>query len=428
MRGWPDSLGVLRERDYRLLFGAQAISLLGDGMVNVALAFAVIDLGGGAAEIGVVFTARALALVACLLVGGVVGDRLPRRAVLIATDLTRVASQGALAATLIAGTPSIWVLAALSAITGAASGFFNPTSTAFLPAVVSPEGLQPANALRGLVASIGRIGGPSLAALLVVTAGAGWALAVDAATFAASAALLSRIGVADEAATPGKSFLADLREGWHAFRSRTWLWTFVASAALGNLLYGCWTVVGPLVADRDLGGAGAWGLIMAASGVGGVVGGLLALRARPRRPLLFATLGISIFFVPLALMALGLPAPVIALGTMTSEVGLVLAMTAWESTLQRHVDTATLSRVSAYDWFGSLAFLPLGLALWGPVADAIGYDSALWLAFGLHLATLAPLLAVREIRTLPAFPPAALAGEPTAAGAGSTSSPATRPP
>jgi predicted MFS family arabinose efflux permease len=423
----PDSVAVLREREYRLLFGAQAVSLLGDGMINVALAFAVIGLGGGAPEIGLVFTLRAVALVATLLAGGVVGDRLPRRAVLISADLARVVSQGALAVALIAGAPAFWVIGALSAVTSVATGFFNPTSTAFLPAVVSPARLQQANALRGLVNSIGRIGGPSLAGLLVVTAGAGWALAFDASTFAISAALLSRIHVSDHPEPARKSFVADLKEGWDAFRSRTWLWSFVAWFSFGNLLYGCWAIVGPLVAERDLGGAGPWGLIIAASGAGGVVGGLLALRAHPRRPLLFAACGLSILFVPLALLALGLPAVLIAAGAVVSEVGLVLGLSVWESTLQRHVPAATLSRVSAYDWFGSLAFLPVGLALWGPIADAIGYDSALWLAFGLHVASVIPLLAVREIRRLPAFPPAT-ATAATAAAADSTSSTGPRPP
>jgi predicted MFS family arabinose efflux permease len=364
----------------------------------------------------------------------VVGDRLPRRAVLISADLVRVASQGALAATLIAGDPSFATLAVLSAVTGAASGFFNPTSSAFLPDVVRADRLQHANALRGLVSSFGRIGGPSLAGLLVVTVGVGWALAVDAATFAVSAALLSRIRASGEVAPAPKSFLADLREGWHAFRSRTWLWSFVAWFSFGNLLYGCWQIVGPLVAERDLGGAGPWGLIIAASGAGGVIGGLVALRVSPRRPLLFAALGLSILFVPLALLALGAPVVVIAAGAVASDIGLVLSISVWESTLQRHVEPAALSRVSSYDWFGSLAFLPLGLAVWGPIADAVGYDSALWLAFGLHVASVIPLLAVREIRTLPAFPSepaagaAAQAAAATAAAAGSTSSTAPRSP
>jgi MFS family permease len=403
----PENLSVLRERQYRLLFTGQAVSLLGDGMVNVALAFAVIHLGGGASEIGVVFTARSLALVSCLLVGGVVADRLPRRTILICTDIVRLASQGALAATLIAGGSSVWVVAGLSMVTGAATGFFNPTSSGFLPSIVSPKGLQQANALRGLATSVGRIGGPSIAGLLVATVGAGWAFAVDAATFAVSAALVSRIRAPGRVAVPDATFFADLIAGWQAFRSRTWLWTFISWAAFANLLYGCWTVVGPLIAQRHLGGAGAWGLILAASGIGGLVGGIFALRVHPQRPLLFSAVGLSIFFVPLALLALGLSAGVIAAGAVVAEIGLVLAMTVWESTVQRHVEPAILSRVSAYNWFGSMAFQPVGLALWGPVATVIGYESSLWLAFFLAIGSVLVLMMVREVRTLPPFPPAA---------------------
>src|SRR4051794_31124726 len=199
-RAVPD---VLRERDYRLLFGAQATSLLGDQMVTVALAFGVLGIGGSASDVGLVFAARALALMACLLGGGVIGDRLPRRRVLAATDLVRLASQGLLAAVLIGGGTAIWPVVALSAVTGAASGVFNPTATAFRPAVVAPARLQEANALRSLASSAGRIAGPLLAGVLVATAGAGWALAVDAATYGVSAALVLGIGVAGAPAGVG---------------------------------------------------------------------------------------------------------------------------------------------------------------------------------------------------------------------------------
>src|SRR4051812_14978593 len=420
------SLDILRERDYRFLFGAQAVSFLGDGMVNVALAFAVIGEGGGAPEIALVFTARAAALVSCLLAGGVAGDRLPRRSVLIASDLTRVVSQGVIAAALIAGSPSIAVIALLSAVSGAATAFFNPTATGFLPTVVDAESLQQANALRSLASSVGRVAGPSIAGLLVVTAGAGWALAIDAATFAVSAALLSRIrpGGVRPAAAPAPargSVFADLKDGWQAFRSRTWLWSFVAWFSYGNLLLGCWTVVGPLVAERDLGGAGTWGLIIAASGAGGIAGGIAALRIDPRRPLLYATLCLSIFFLPLALLAASATAPLIAAGAIASEIGVVLGLSVWESTLQREIEPANLSRVSSYDWFGSLAFFPLGIALWGPIAPALGYTTALWLAFALHVVSVIPILAVREIRTL-------RRRTPTAAATGPTTTSATGPP
>ncbi|HSC62158.1 MAG TPA: MFS transporter, partial [Caldimonas sp.] len=166
----PASLEVLRERDYRLLFTGQAVSLLGDGMFNVALAFAVLHLGGSATQVGLVFAARMVPMVGCLLAGGVVADRLPRRAVMVAADVARLASQGAMAALLIAGAAEIWTLAVLAGVTGAATGFFNPASTGLLPAVVAAERLQQANALRGLSMAAGQIAGPILAGVLVAVA------------------------------------------------------------------------------------------------------------------------------------------------------------------------------------------------------------------------------------------------------------------
>ena len=176
-------LEALRERPFRLLFLGQAVSLLGDGMVGVALAFAVLELTGSATDLGIVLAARTVPLVAFLLVGGVWADRLPRRALMVTTDLVRFAAHGAMAALLIAGDPGIWLLAVLAAIAGAASAFFNPAISGIMPAVVSTERLQQANALRGLTEGVGRIAGPALAGVLVVGIGPGWALAVDAATF-----------------------------------------------------------------------------------------------------------------------------------------------------------------------------------------------------------------------------------------------------
>ena len=192
MPGLPESLAVLRLRDFRLLFGAFAVSMVGDRMVSIALAFAVLGLGGSASEVGIVLAARTLPMVGSVLIGGVVADRVSRQRVMVAADLARVVSQGLLAALLIAGEPPIWSLAVLAGLTGAATGFFNPASTGLLPAVVPPEQLQQANGLRATALSGGEIVGPALAGVLVATVGPGWALAIDAATFAVSAAFLVR--------------------------------------------------------------------------------------------------------------------------------------------------------------------------------------------------------------------------------------------
>lgn len=403
----PESLDVLRTREFRLLFSGQAVSVLGDRMAVVALAFAVLEIGGSASDVGLVLAAGAFPLVATVLAGGVVADRVSRRAVMVVADLVRVASQGAMAALLIAGVAEVWMLALLAGATGAATGFFSPASTGLLPEVVLAEQLQPANALRTSAVSTGEILGPVLGGVLVAAAGAGWAIAIDAATFVASAACLAMLRVPARVAAQRSSFVAELREGWVAFRSRRWVWTFVLYFAIVNLLWGAWGALGPIVSERDLGGAAAWGTILTTMGVGALAGSLLAARVNPRRPLLFAALTDGLFVLPLAFIAAAPPVPLIACGALLAGAGMALSISVWESTLQRHVPGESLSRVSSYDWFGSLAFYPLGLAIWGPVAAAIGISVSLWLSFGLAVVATLALLSVPDIRHLPAAPPAA---------------------
>jgi MFS family permease len=412
----PESLDVLRRREFRLLFAGQAVSVLGDRMVAVALAFAVLEIGGSASDVGLVLAAGVFPLVASVLVGGVVADRASRRAVMVAADLVRVASQGAMAALLIAGAADVWMLALLAGVTGTATGFFSPASTGLLPEVVTAEQLQPANALRSSAVSTGEILGPLAAGLLVAAAGAGWAIAVDAVTFAVSAACLVMLRIPARVAARPSSFVADLRDGWVAFRSRRWVWTVVGYFAIGNLLWGAWSALGPVVADRDLGGAAAWGVILTAVGVGALAGSLLSTRVKPSRPLLLAALADGLFVLPLAFMAAATSVPLIACAAALSGAGMAIAISVWESTLQRHIPGESLSRVSSYDWLGSLVFSPLGLVIWAPVGAAIGISVSLWVAFGLSVAAMLVLLAVPDIRHLPATParvpaaPASLVG------------------
>jgi MFS family permease len=405
---------ILRERDYRLLFSGYASSLLGDGMVNVALAFAVLELGGSPSELGIVLAGRTLALVVCLLAGGVVADRISRRAVMVAADVTRLLSQGALAALLISGTAQIWMVVVLTAVTGAATGFFNPASTGLLPLLVKPEQLQEANGLRATAQAVGEILGPLLAGLLVVAASPGWALAIDAATFAISASFLARLTLPPQLRIPTQSFFEDLRAGWGAFTRYTWVWSFVLAVALGNVFWGAWSALGPIVAEKELGGAAAWGTVLAAMGAGGLIGGAMAIRANPRRPMLIVVATGPVFAIPLALLAVHAPVPVLAVATFLSGATVMLGNSIWESTLQRHIAPESLSRVSAYDWFGSLAFYPLGLALWGPVSDRIGLDASLWTAFALWTAVTLAMFAVPDIYRVTNAPPSRGEPEPAA--------------
>jgi len=396
--------GVLRTREFRLLFTAQAVSVLGDRMVAVALAFAVLEIGGSVSDVGLVLAAGTFPLVATVLVGGVVADRVSRRGVMVVADLVRVASQGTMAALLIAGAAEEWMLALLAAIAGAATGFFGPASTGILPEVVLAEQLQPANALRTSAVSAGEILGPILAGVLVAAAGAGWAIGVDAVTFLISAACLLALRVPPRIPRAQRPFVADLREGWDAFRSRRWVWTFVAYFTVVNLLWGAWGALGPIVSADDLGGATAWGFILTAMGIGALAGSLLAARVEPSRPLLLASLTDAIFALPLAFLAASQSVPLIAGSALLAGAGMALTISIWESTLQRHIPGESLSRVSSYDWFGSLAFYPLGLAIWGPIAGAIGVSTSLWLSFGVAVTMTLLLLSVPEIRNLPTAP------------------------
>jgi MFS family permease len=192
------------------------------------------------------------------------------------------------------------------------------------------------------------------------------------------------------------------------------VWAVVAVLAVDGMLWSAWSALGPVVAKQRLGGAAAWGTVLAVFGLGALLGGLAAMRARPSRPLLvFALSGVAIA-VPLGCLAAAAPLPVLAAGALLAGAAIIVANSVWESTLQCHIPAESLSRVSAYDWFGSMALGPLGLIMWGPIAAAAGLGPALWIAFGVHLATAALLAAIPDIRRLPASPPPPASPSPAA--------------
>jgi predicted MFS family arabinose efflux permease len=406
------TLGVLHEREFRLLFTGQVVSQLGDAITPVALAWAVLDLTNRAADLGYVIAARSVPLVAFLLVGGVFADRLPRRAVMVGADVMRLGTQSTTAVLLISGSARIWELAALQALHGTATAFFNPAATGLTPQVVSPERLQEANGLRGIAMSASGVFGPALSAALVVGIGPGWALGTDALTFLVSAVCLSALRLPAQAKLPPQSFVRDLADGWIEFSSRTWVWVIVVCAALGNGLGGTFFVLGAAISKTSLGGAGAWALILVSLGIGGLIGGATVLRVRPRRPLLVACIAVVPWSFPPAALALHSPLLVLAAFALVSGGGLMIFNSLWETTLQHHVPAASLSRVSAYDWFGSLLMQPLGFALVGPAVALFGQWHWLWIAFAGQLASCLAMFLPRDVRTLTAGDAPALIAEP----------------
>lgn len=395
-----EALGALREREFRLLFTGQVISLMGDAFTPVALAWAVLDLTNSATDLGLVLLAKTVPLVVFLLVGGVFSDRLPRRAVMLSADVIRMASQGTVAALLLTHHARIWELAVLQAVAGTASAFFNPAATGLTPMTVSAGRLQQANALRGISMASAGIFGYALSGVLVATVGPGWSLAVDAASFGWSALFLAQLRLPAHVKLPPQSFAGDLRDGWREFTAQTWIWLVTVCASIGNMPGTAFVVLGAVVARESLGGAGAWAAIVACSSLGALAGGIVSLNVRPRRPLLAAGLvflpGTAIY----AALALRLPVYVVCAATLVSGLGSMTFNTLWETTLQQHVPPAALSRVSAYDWFGSLAMQPLGFAIVGPVAAAIGTGRTLWAAGAVSLAMALAMLAAPSVRAV----------------------------
>jgi MFS family permease len=402
-------LGVLREPNYRRLFLGRTTSLVGDGIAPVAIAFAVLDLTGSATDLGLVLAAHSLPMISLLLIGGVVGDRVSPRLSMLGADLVRTVSVGLAALLLITGAAEIWQLALLYAIEGAATAFFNPASNAIVPQIVPGRRLQEGNALLNLSRHGGKVAGPALAGILLALGSPGLALAVNAATFAVSAAFLAGLR-APGVRPPDQeaAFLAELRHGWREFSSRSWLVAVVLVAAVSNaFFFPAFMVLGPTIADESLGGSSSWALIAALWGVGGLIGGALTLYIRPRHPLLVGEVSILLFFaLPVVLLAIPAQTVVIAAGAMVAGVSVGLAEVLYETVAAQHIPQEALSRVTAYDWFGSLALEPLGLALIGPLAAGIGTSATLWAAAGMMVACQAAVLLVPSVRRLEARPDA----------------------
>jgi len=388
--GMRRRVAVLAERDFRRFFLGYATSMLGSSMASVATAFAVLGSGGGGTELGDVMTARILPLVLMLLVGGVLGDRLGSRRVMLAADLTRCAAQAGFAAMLFAGRPPLWSMVLLAAVSGVGEAAFTPSLSALVPRLAPGSGLAPANTLLGFARAGASVAGPALAGVVTALLGPAPVLAVDAASYAVSVAALWRLpAAAPEASTAGRSFPAELRQGWSVFRSRTWLWVTSLHICLFNLfVWGPFLVLGPVVAGQRLGGAGAWGAVMACYGTGAVLGAVaLLLCPAPPRPLLVAMAATLGWALPSAALAWSLPLGWVGGAALLAGVTSSVCGSLCATVTQAQVRPQEQARTAAYSSLGAFALGPLGLAAAGPVAAAVGVTAVL--AFGALWQTLA---------------------------------------
>ena len=394
--------GPLSSRNFRLLSACSVISVSGSQIATVALPFAVLRSGGTASDVGYVAAAELIAMIGSLLVGGAIADRAPRHRVMMAAEALQAVAQAIAAVLLLTGQARVWQLAALAAAGGVGFGFYYPAAQGLLPQTVQASQLAQANALFRTGRNAASIGGAALGGILTGLAGPGWALAADAATFAAAAAL--RAGMRFDRLPPAQaaSTFRDLRDGWHEFTSRRWLWAVVAQFTIVTGIYAAaMQVLGPLTAHAQLGGARSWGLITAAYAVGAVAGGLVMTKYRPDRLLVASMLSIPAYSLLLFALAVPLPVPLDLGAALAAGGSLEVFTVCWATTLQQEIPPDKLSRIVSYDALGGILLTPVATAVAGPAAAALGTTAVLTVA-GALVATL-PLLVlltpeVRHIR------------------------------
>jgi predicted MFS family arabinose efflux permease len=414
---------TLRAGDpFRLLFAGQALSVVGDRMMAIAIAFAVLAIGD-ATDLGIVLAASGIPFALFAIAGGVLSDRVGRRRTMIASDVVRTICQAVVAALLLTGSAEVWMLVVLSAVYGACAAIFMPALMGLIPQTVPPERLQEANALLGFTRSVANVAGPAVAGLVIALGGPGEVIAIDALTFAVSAACL--IALRPVPAPVGDDhdedddFVGRLRAGWREVRARPWLTGGLgAMAAYHVFVLPAVFVLGPVLAQRELDGASSWAAIVACWGIGTAAGNLLALRLAIRRPVLLAAIALVGASTQGVIIGSGLGTAGIAALEVLAGVASSLFFTLWDTSIQEQVPAHAVSRVSSYDFSVSLGLMPLGMAVAGPIAAAAGLDATLVglgvLGMLAALAWLAVPDARRVRRAAPAPPPAAPAPVPVA--------------
>jgi MFS family permease len=374
--------GPLRLPAFRLLFAARAISYVGTYLAPIAVAFAILGHGGGATAVGLGFAAWTFGQVAMLAFGGVLGDRLPRRLVMIGSDATSAAVRTAMGVLLLSGHVHVWELIALQGLGGGSVAFYSPASYGLVREVVPEDELQKANGLLAIARYAAFPLGAATGGSIVAFVGPGVALLVDAGTYAASALLLSRISV-DSIARAGAGFFRELREGWAAFVEQTWVWVLVLWISLYFLItYAPFFVLGPYIAQHTMNGARSWWPVVTGEGVGAFLGGVAGLRWRPHRPMVVAGWLLMLTAVQNVVLAFHPATALLTPAALCAGFAFALGSVIWDTTLQRSIPPEKLARVASYGWMGAMVFLPAGYALAGPISMAIGLKADLLIAAG----------------------------------------------
>ena len=413
--GLGGAVQPLRERQFRLLWLGSVASGAGDALIPVALAFAVLSVDDSATALGGVLAAITLSRVVFTLVGGVVADRLPRRAVMLTADTVRAAVEAFIAAMLFTHHMTVPLFLVTGAIFGAASAFFGPASDGLVPQTVSRENLQPANALLAITRNALNIFAPAASGALVALAGTGWVFAIDAASFVVSSFFLMQLRVRAHVRPEQGRFLGQLRDGFHEVTSRAWVRTPLIAFAISNFCFAAFLVLGPKIFLDHFDGAREWGIVLACGAVGGILGGLASVRFHPRHPLSAGFFASMLIAVPIASLAGPLPVLAIAASWTLGLGSVALCNTWWETTLQRDIPESVYARVRSYDILVSFIFMPLGFVMFPLLAREFGYEWTLLVAAAVTAATNLVVAFVPGVHVVTEAPVTTRSAEPRAA-------------
>lgn len=403
-------------RDFGLFFVARAVAKLGDTMLPVALAAGMLRHGYGAGAVGLAMAATAACFAGLVVFGGVFADRFSTRLLMIGADAVRLVTQSLAAVFFLTGHVVLWEICVIGAVNGAAAAVFQPGVASTVPRLAAD--VQKANGTIRVAESGAQLAGPAVAGVLVGLASPAAVFAAHAGTYLLSALCLLLLRLPPAAPgtrAPSLGFKKDLAVGWREFRARAWLWGVIAIWCV--LMITTTGPTTPLVAVTvvEEHGSGAYGLVNSALGAGTVVGGLVALRLRPRRMLragAFALIGFAAF--PAAVGA-QLGVGLMATGAAVAGAGTSFWAVMWATSVQTQVPPDVLNRIHAYDVAGSLAMLPVGQALAGPAAAALGTERVLLIGAGMTLVVCGALLSVPAIRGLVRVEAAPGAGLPCSA-------------
>ena len=373
---------VLKIPNLRRFFIARALTVVNGSIAPIAMAFAILDLpGGDSQDLALIEVCVVVAQLVAILIGGVLADRWSRVRTLVLGGSTASAGMLLLGILLTLHASHVGVYCIGAALTGLGSGLGFPVFTALIADTVPEEQRQSANGLFRLVINLSRVGGAGIAGVLIVTLGNAGTMFTVGTGFLASALIVSGIKV-HQLPGSGKSAIKDLTDGWREFISYRWVVIVVLCSMILNSMYaGTIDVIGPVIAKSDFGGARGWAFIMMCGSLGAFVGTMIALRLKYRRPLITATL--YSFAMPLLILLFSFPAPLVILAIGAALVGISMDIfgVAWDGALQREVAREKLSRVSSYDWFGSMVATPIGIIFAGWGAKHFGATTVLpWMA------------------------------------------------